>query len=258
MIAKTWPAGLSLAVAALLAGAPAASAQEASNVTLRGFVSQGYPEVVGEPLARRGHATKGRSPSRRPPSTSPRSPCRRCAWPPSSSRATSGRRATTAWSWTGALGEYRAWDQLGFRIGRVKFPVGLYNTLAGRRRRAAGDLPAERRLSARAARPHQRHRRRRDLRHHPARRRRVPRVRGPLRHARPRRQLPPDAGHEPALGGPGARPVRAALLERELRRRRSARAGRSTAGAATSSGIRPSPGCACVAGCRARASTSRP
>ena len=29
-----------------------------------------------------------------------------------------------------ALGEYRGWDALGIRIGRVKFPVGLYNTLA--------------------------------------------------------------------------------------------------------------------------------
>lgn len=28
------------------------------------------------------------------------------------------------------LGEYRAWDALGFRAGRIKFPVGLYNTLA--------------------------------------------------------------------------------------------------------------------------------
>jgi hypothetical protein len=34
-------------------------------------------------------------------------------------------RVTLDWG----IGEYRAFDQLGFRIGRVKFPVGLYNTL---------------------------------------------------------------------------------------------------------------------------------
>jgi hypothetical protein len=35
-------------------------------------------------------------------------------------------RAVLDWG----LGEYRALDQLGFRVGRIKFPVGLYNTLA--------------------------------------------------------------------------------------------------------------------------------
>jgi len=35
-------------------------------------------------------------------------------------------RAVLDWG----LGEYRAWDELGFRVGRIKFPVGLYNTLA--------------------------------------------------------------------------------------------------------------------------------
>ena len=42
MNAKTWPAGVSLAVAAMLAVAPTASAQEANDFVLRGFVSQGF------------------------------------------------------------------------------------------------------------------------------------------------------------------------------------------------------------------------
>jgi hypothetical protein len=40
--------------------------------------------------------------------------------------AQGNNRAVLDW----ALGEYRPWDELGVRVGRIKFPVGLYNTLA--------------------------------------------------------------------------------------------------------------------------------
>ena len=93
----------------------------------------------------------------------------------------------------------------------------------GRRRHdPARDLPAERPVPARAARPHERHRRGRHLRHHQPARGRLSRIRGALRHGRPRGDLFADPRVPRHLGRAGPGPGRAAALQRELRRHREA------------------------------------
>jgi hypothetical protein len=127
MNAKTWPAGL--AVAALLAGAPTASAQEANNFTLRGFVSQGYLKSSANRLldTDTDEGTFAFTEAALNFTAQPLPKVRVAAQLFARDLGSQGNnRVALDWG----LGEYRAWDQLGFRIGRVKFPVGLYNTLA--------------------------------------------------------------------------------------------------------------------------------
>jgi hypothetical protein len=128
MNAKTWPAAVSLAVAALLAGAPAASAQEADNFILRGFVSQGYLKSSANRWldSDTDEGTFAYTEAALNFTSQPRPKVRVAAQLFARDFGAQGNnRLTLDWG----VGEYRAWDQLGFRIGRVKFPVGLYNTL---------------------------------------------------------------------------------------------------------------------------------
>ena len=128
MIAKTWPAGVSLAVAALMASPAPVSAQEANNFVLRGFVSQGYLKSSANRWldSDTDEGTAAFTEAALNFTAQPLPKVRVAAQLFARDFGTQGNnRLTLDWG----VGEYRAWDQLGFRIGRVKFPVGLYNTL---------------------------------------------------------------------------------------------------------------------------------
>jgi hypothetical protein len=128
MNAKTWPAGVSLAVAAMLAGAPTASAQEANDFVIRGFVSQGFLKSSANRLldAETDEGTFAYTEAALNFTAQPLPKVRVAAQLFARDFGTQGNnRVVLDWG----VGEYRAWDQLGFRIGRVKFPVGLYNTV---------------------------------------------------------------------------------------------------------------------------------
>jgi hypothetical protein len=128
MIAKTWPAAVSLALAASMAAPVPASAQDASNFVLRGFVSQGYLKSSANRLldADTDEGTFAFTEAALNFTAQPLPKVRVAAQLFARDFGTQGNnRLTLDWG----VGEYRAWDQLGFRIGRVKFPVGLYNTL---------------------------------------------------------------------------------------------------------------------------------
>jgi hypothetical protein len=127
---KTWPAGLCLAAAGLMAGPPEAAAQDAnSGVTLRGFVSQGYLKSSANRFldTDTDEGTFAFTEAALNFSAQPLPKVRVAAQLFARDLGTQGNnRVALDWG----LGEYRAWDALGVRIGRVKFPVGLYNTLA--------------------------------------------------------------------------------------------------------------------------------
>lgn len=128
MITKTWPAGLPL-MAALLAGVPAASAQDVPGVILRGFVSQGYLKSSHNRFlsADTDEGTFAFTEAALNFTAQPLPKVRVAAQLFARDFGAQGNnRVVLDWG----LGEYRAWDALGFRVGRVKFPVGLYNTLA--------------------------------------------------------------------------------------------------------------------------------
>jgi hypothetical protein len=130
---KTWRTSLFplAAAATLLAGAPPLFAQEAegNGVTLRGFVSQGYLHSSANRFldTDTDEGTFAYSEAALNFTAQPQSKVRVAAQLLARDVGPQGNnRIVLDWG----LGEYRAWDTLGFRIGRVKFPVGLYNTLA--------------------------------------------------------------------------------------------------------------------------------
>jgi hypothetical protein len=129
MIARTWPGRVSLAAAVLLAAGSGASAQEGSNFTLRGFVSQGYLNSSANRWldADTDEGTFAYTEAALNFTAQPVPKVRVAAQLFARDLGSQGNnRVVLDWG----LGEYRAWDALGIRIGRVKFPVGLYNTLA--------------------------------------------------------------------------------------------------------------------------------
>jgi hypothetical protein len=128
MNAKTWAAGVSMAVAALMAVPAPAGAQEASNLTFRGFVSQGFLKSSANRWldSDTDEGTFAFTEAALNFTAQPLPKVRVAAQLFARDFGTQGNnRVSLDWG----VGEYRAWDQLGFRIGRVKFPVGLYNTL---------------------------------------------------------------------------------------------------------------------------------
>jgi hypothetical protein len=115
--------------AAALTCAPAAFAQETGGVTVRGFVSQGYLHSSANRLlgADTDQGTFAFSEAAVNVSAQPLPKLRVAAQLFARDLGAQGNhRLTLDW----AVGEYRAWDQMGFRFGRIKFPVGLYNTFA--------------------------------------------------------------------------------------------------------------------------------
>jgi hypothetical protein len=119
--------GTSLAVAAFLLAGASASAQE--GVAFRGFVSQGYLKSSDHRFlsADTDRGTFAFTEAALNVTAQPLPKLRVAAQIFARDFGAQGdNRFVLDWG----LGEYRAWDQLGLRIGRVKFPVGLYNTLA--------------------------------------------------------------------------------------------------------------------------------
>ena len=128
MSATRWVAGVSLAVAALMAVPAPAGAQDASNLTFRGFVSQGFLKSSANRWldSDTDEGTFAFTEAALNFTAQPVPKVRVAAQLFARDFGTQGNnRVSLDWG----VGEYRAWDQLGFRIGRVKFPVGLYNTL---------------------------------------------------------------------------------------------------------------------------------
>jgi hypothetical protein len=127
---KRWPAGRSLVAAALLLGAPEAFAQEAGNtVTLRGFVSQGYLKSSANRFlaAETEEGTFAFTEAALNFSAQPLPKVRIAGQLFARDLGTQGNnRLILDWG----LGEYRVRDEIGIRIGRIKLPLGLYNTLA--------------------------------------------------------------------------------------------------------------------------------
>ena len=121
-------AGL-LVLAAASAGRLAAAEDFNPNVTIRGFVSQGYLKTtdnnfIGVPTEEGSFAFTEAALNF---SAEPLPRLRVAAQLFGRDVGVQGNnRVVLDW----ALGEYRAWDELGFRVGRIKFPTGLYNTLS--------------------------------------------------------------------------------------------------------------------------------
>jgi hypothetical protein len=118
-----------LALAAVLAGAGGAAAEDVGGVTVRGFVSQGYLHSSENRFldADTDEGTFAFTEAALNFSAQPAPKIRVAAQVFARDLGHQGNnRAVLDWG----LGEYRALDQIGVRVGRVKFPVGLYNTLA--------------------------------------------------------------------------------------------------------------------------------
>src|SRR4029450_341679 len=102
--------------------------QDASNLTFRGFVSQGFLKSSANRWldSDTDEGTFAYTEAALNFTAQPLPKVRVAAQLFARDFGTQGNnRVTLDWG----VGEYRAWDQLGFRIGRVKFPVGLYNTV---------------------------------------------------------------------------------------------------------------------------------
>ncbi|HEY6555072.1 MAG TPA: hypothetical protein VI669_17075, partial [Vicinamibacteria bacterium] len=129
-MAKPWPAGLSIVAVGLLAGLPAVSAQDAGyGVTFRGFVSQGYLKSSANRFlaAETDEGTFAFTEAALNFSAQPLPKLRVAGQLFARDLGAQGNnRVALDWG----LGEYRAWDRLGVRVGRVKLPVALYSTLA--------------------------------------------------------------------------------------------------------------------------------
>ena len=125
---KMWPVGLSLALTALIAGASPLRAEDVSGLVLRGFVSQGFLKSSANKFLTTDsdEGTFAFTEAALNFTAQPVSKVRVGAQLFARDLGRQGNnRVVVDW----ALGEYRAWDAFGFRAGRIKFPVGLYNTL---------------------------------------------------------------------------------------------------------------------------------
>jgi len=118
---------LSLIAASVLA--PAVKAEDVGGVAIRGFVSQGFlKSSANKYLATdTDEGSFAYTEAALNFTVEPVSKVRVAAQVFARDLGHQGNnRVVLDWG----LGEYRSWDALGFRAGRVKFPVGLYNTLA--------------------------------------------------------------------------------------------------------------------------------
>jgi hypothetical protein len=118
-----------LGASVLLAGAPAYPQDGSGGVAVRGFVSQGYLKSSANRFlaADTDEGTFAFTEAALNFTAQPQPKLRVAAQLFARDLGAQGNnRAVLDW----ALGEYRAWDALGVRVGRVKLPVGLYNTLA--------------------------------------------------------------------------------------------------------------------------------
>ena len=125
---KMWPVGLSLALTALIAGASPLRAEDVGGLVLRGFVSQGFLKSSANKFLTTDsdEGTFAFTEAALNFTAQPVSKVRVGAQLFARDLGRQGNnRVVVDW----ALGEYRAWDAFGFRAGRIKFPVGLYNTL---------------------------------------------------------------------------------------------------------------------------------
>lgn len=127
---KTSVIRIGLALLGLAAGAGAAPADDLNpNVTVRGFVSQGFLKSSANNFiaVRTDEGSFAFTEAALNFTAQPLPRLRVAAQVFARDVGAQGNnRVVLDWG----LGEYRALDEIGFRAGRIKFPVGLYNTLA--------------------------------------------------------------------------------------------------------------------------------